>query len=410
MLISFTVQNFGSIYEPITVDLARKRPTKAELKKKENILPVFGIFGANASGKSTLLQAFAFLRDCVVGAVGVQNKGDKIPYNPFAFSDTAAQNPSVFTVEFVADGVLYEYELACDATHIVHEHLYSWPNNRETRIFCRDGQEFTFTEATREKQKPLAERTLENRPYLYTSNEWNLSLTEAAFLWFKETPFIDLEGQGWPRGVFEDLEDPIQKEKILRELKFADLGILDIINQPNKELSIPIEEIRPELRSVMGLPAGKEEKGTVVFGSVDSQTVHRIGGKTFYLDLDKESTGTGKYLLLIGGVLRALEEGHVIIADELESSLHPLLACHIVELFQDPERNTGGGQLIFVSHNTTLLDLELLERCQIGLIEKDPDSGATDLYTLEDIKGVRNNENIAKGYLQGRYGAIPFLT
>ena len=128
------------------------------------------------------------------------------------------------------------------------------------------------------------------------------------------------------------------------------------------------------------------------------------------MDLDKESTGTGKYLLLIGGVLRALEEGHVIIADELESSLHPLLACHIVELFQDPERNTGGGQLIFVSHNTTLLDLELLERCQIGLIEKDPDSGATDLYTLEDIKGVRNNENIAKGYLQGRYGAIPFLT
>ena len=124
---------------------------------------------------------------------------------------------------------------------------------------------------------------------------------------------------------------------------------------------------------------------------------------------EKESDGTSKYLSLMSGILLALEEGKVLMIDEFESSLHPLLVRRIVELFQDPKRNTAKGQLIFVSHNTTLLDLNLLEQCQIGFVEKDPDSGATELYTLEDIKGVRNSENIAKGYLQGRYGAVPFL-
>jgi len=419
VLVSFTVQNYGSIYEPITIDLVKDRATwkKSQTIDKRDLLPVFGIYGANASGKSTLLQAFNFLVRFVLGRMGIRNKGDRIPYNPFVFADEAMKTPSVFTVEFVANKILYEYTIACDADMVVYEHLYNWPKGRKALVFKREKQKFTFVGADSEKQqRPLAERTLENRPYLYTSNEWNLSLTEDAFLWFRNVPAIDLKGIGWMGPTFKDLESSKWRTMILEELKYADFGISDIIKEPEDEkdvLTIPLKGLDPELRAAMGIPDNIGNEGKVKFGRTDRrkvQTVHCVNGKTVYLGLEKESDGTNKYLSLMSGILRALEEGRVLLIDEFEASLHPLLVRHIVELFQDPERNTGGGQLVFVSHNTTLLDLDLLERCQIGFVEKDPDSGATDLYTLDDIKGVRNNENISKGYLQGRYGAIPFMT
>ena len=419
MLVSFTVQNFRSIYEPVTIDLVRNRQSKkiSQIGTGEDFLPVFGIYGANASGKSTLLKAFRFLWDFVVGSAGIQNKGDKIwGYEPFAFADKASNEPSSFVVEFIADAVLYEYALAFNADCIVYEHLYSWPRGRRTKVFEREGQEFTFLVAESERQqRPLAERTLENRPYLYTSNEWNLSLTEAPFMWFRTVPIFDLNGKGWRAPAFNDLDNPEKKMKILQELKYADFGISDIIKKPdgeNERIEIPLEKLDPELRIAMGIPGSVIGKGSIIFGSTNPQkiqTVHCINGKTVQFSFEKESDGTSKYLSLMSGILLALEEGKVLMIDEFESSPHPLLVRRIVELFQDPKRNTAKGQLIFVSHNTTLLDLNLLEQCQIGFVEKDPDSGATELYTLEDIKGVRNSENIAKGYLQGRYGAVPFL-
>lgn len=420
MLVSFTVQNFGSIYEPVTIDLVRNRKSQkvSQIANGESFLPVFGIYGANASGKSTLLRAFHFLYRFVVGSAGIRNKGDKIwGYEPFAFADEASSEPSSFVVEFLADTVLYEYALAFNADHIVYEHLYSWPKGRKTIVFEREGQEFTFSGAESEKQqRPLAERTLDNRPYLYTSNEWNLSLTEAAFMWFRNVPIFDLSGKGWRGPAFNDLGNPEKKDKILQELKYADFGIADIIKEPegeNGRIKIPLEKLNPELRMAMGIPDNMTGKGSVILANADPkkvQTIHCVNGKTVQLGLEKESDGTNKYLSLMSGILFALEEGKVLMIDEFESSLHPLLVRHIVELFQDPKRNTAKGQLIFISHSTTLLDLNLLDRCQIGFMEKDSDSGATELYTLEDIKGVRNNENIAKGYLQGRYGAVPFLT
>ena len=412
MLVSFTVKNFGSIYKPVTISLAKCNSTekKTQIIEKKSVFPVFGIYGANASGKSTLLQAFNFLQSFILGELKVKNKGDKIPYRPFAFSDTACKEASEFTVEFVYEETLYEYALFCNDTCIVHEHLYSWPNSRQSKIFEREFQNFTFTKRNEKMQKPLAERTLENRPYLYTSNEWNLKQTEAAFLWFRHIPRVDLLGMGWPALSFSDLEFPNKKENILRELKYADLDICDIKKLvKEKGLPFPHTSLTQMLQNVLDIPDDIDAIDIKV-SNVDFQTIHAINGKISHLELSDESEGTRKYLHVIGGVLRALEYGHLLMMDEFESSLHPLLARHIVELFQNPERNTGGGQLIFVSHNTTLLDLELLQKSQIGLVEKDIETGETDLYTMEDISGIKRHENIAKGYLQGRYGAIPFLT
>ena len=229
----------------------------------------------------------------------------------------------------------------------------------------------------------LASRTAENRLYLVSSNEWNCAQTEKAYQWF----FEKLKGITGSAEALDITLSAIQKggrkkQLILREMLYADLGIKDVRVIGSKENS-------------------------------EIEAVHRLiseeGIETEYsLRMGQESIGTQKFFSRIGMWMEALQNGSVLVVDEIESSMHPLLTRHLIEMVQDAAVNTSHAQLIFTTHDTGFLDLTFLRRDQIWFVEKDEKSMETDVYALTDFS-PRKGENISKGYLQGRYGAIPFI-
>ena len=236
------------------------------------------------------------------------------------------------------------------------------------------------------EQTTLSNRTLDNKLYLVSSNDWNLPQTESAYKWFLEKLTAMMEQPAASsETVSEIVRSDTQKARILREMLLADLGISDVT-----------------IQSVSG------KKGESVI-----TTTHRMiddNGNTehFQLLMEQESAGTQRFFARIGGWLQALDNGSLLIVDEIERSMHPLLTRRLIEMIQDQTTNQNHAQLIFTTHDTGLLDLKLLRRDQIWFAEKDEKTMQTDIYALTEFS-PRKEENIARGYLQGRYGAIPFI-
>ena len=230
----------------------------------------------------------------------------------------------------------------------------------------------------------LAGRTPENRLYLVTSNEWNNQETQDAYLWFSRKLNILQKNSGSYDQTLSELErNSGRKKKILREMMIADLGIVDIKVSGSKEHPVIM-------------------------------TTHRLhdeeGRESNYdLLINQESAGTQRFFSHIGTWLKALENGGTLIVDEIESSMHPLLTRHLIEAMQDKGSNINQAQLIFTTHDVSLLDQKLLRRDQIWFAKKNEKTAETKLYALTDFS-PRKGENIRNGYLQGRYGAIPFIS
>ena len=249
-------------------------------------------------------------------------------------------------------------------------------------MFSREKNKYEFRESIQE-QMTLSGRTSENRLYLTSSNEWNCSQTEKAYLWFQK----NLRGVIATGTTNEITIDAIrrggeEKQRILKEMLLADLGICNV------ELSGTIEN--PIVSTVHQL--------------VDNSGI----SKQYTLLLGQESIGTQRFFSRIGLWMEAIDCGAVLVVDEIEASMHPLLTRHLIEMIQDQTINQNHAQLIFTTHDTGLLDLKLLRRDQIWFAEKDEKSMQTDIYALTEFS-PRKEENIARGYLQGRYGAIPFI-
>lgn len=230
----------------------------------------------------------------------------------------------------------------------------------------------------------LANRTPENRLYLVSSNEWNLIQTEKAYLWFAEKMKSLLGTDMDIQKTLSVLQKGGEGRKcVLREMMIADLGIQDVIVTGSKDA--------PVISTVHVLSGEDEETAA------------------YALPLGQESMGTQRFFSRIGLWMEALETGALLLVDEIESSMHPLLTRHLIEMLQDPEINIKKAQLVFTTHDTGLLDLKLLRRDQIWFAEKDERTMQTDVYALTEFS-PRKGENIAKGYLQGRYGAVPFIS
>lgn len=384
MLLQFSVTNHRSIRETATISM---KPTSDKSMQeclipaddKRELLPVMAIYGANAAGKSNVLHALLLMREMVCGNYATLLKGTELPYEPFAFTDGMPE-PTAFEIIFFCGGIKYDYGFSFHRSKILEEYLYHWPNGREALIFSRDNGQYTFRENIQE-QKTLADRTAENRLYLTSSNEWNCPQTEQAFLWFQQ----NLRGAALESGTatIDALRTGGQdKQLILRELLLADLGICDV--------QLSGTEDRPIISTVHQLT---DEQGQI---------------KQYALLLGQESAGTQRFFARIGTWMAAMKSGAVLVIDEIETSMHPLLTRHLIEMVQDPVTNPHHAQLIFTTHDTGLLDLTLLRRDQIWFAEKDSQSMQTDIYALTEFS-PRKGENIEKGYLQGRYGAIPFI-
>ncbi len=386
MLLQFSVTNHRSIKETAVISMkAAADKTMKEIlispDGKKELVPVMAIYGANAAGKSNVLHALLLMREMVCGSYAKPLKGATLPYEPFAFVD-GKMEPTTFEIIYYNEGIKYAYGFSFDKAQIINEYLYHWPNGREALVFSREKNKYEFRESIQE-QMTLSGRTSENRLYLTSSNEWNCSQTEKAYLWFQK----NLRGVIATGTTNEITIDAIrrggeEKQRILKEMLLADLGICNV------ELSGTIEN--PIVSTVHQL--------------VDNSGI----SKQYTLLLGQESIGTQRFFSRIGLWMEAIDCGAVLVVDEIEASMHPLLTRHLIEMIQDQTINQNHAQLIFTTHDTGLLDLKLLRRDQIWFAEKDEKSMQTDIYALTEFS-PRKEENIARGYLQGRYGAIPFI-
>ena len=386
MLLQFSITNHRSIKETaiISMKAAADKTMKEVLISpdgKKELVPVMAIYGANAAGKSNVIHALLLMREMVCGSYAKPLKGAELPYEPFAFVDGQTE-PTTFEIIYYYESIKYAYGFSFDKDRIISEYLYHWPNGREALVFSREKDEYEFRESIQE-QLTLAGRTSENRLYLTSSNEWNCAQTEKAYLWFQK----NLRGLIATGVSNESTIDAIRKggdgkQRILKEMMLADLGICNVKLYGTKE--------KPIISTVHQLTDDSGEK------------------KQYTLLLGQESVGTQRFFSRIGLWMDALNSGAVLVVDEIEASMHPLLTRHLIEMIQDQTTNQNHAQLIFTTHDTGLLDLKLLRRDQIWFAEKDEKTMQTDIYALTEFS-PRKEENIARGYLQGRYGAIPFI-
>lgn len=386
MLLQFSITNHRSIKETaiISMKAAADKTMKEVLISpdgKKELVPVMAIYGANAAGKSNVIHALLLMREMVCGSYAKPLKGAQLPYEPFAFVDGQTE-PTTFEIIYYYESIKYAYGFSFDKDRIISEYLYHWPNGREALVFSREKDEYEFRESIQE-QLTLAGRTSENRLYLTSSNEWNCAQTEKAYLWFQK----NLRGLIATGVSNESTIDAIRKggdgkQRILKEMMLADLGICNVELSGTKE--------KPIISTVHQLTDDSGEK------------------KQYTLLLGQESVGTQRFFSRIGLWMDALNSGAVLVVDEIEASMHPLLTRHLIEMIQNQTTNQNHAQLIFTTHDTGLLDLKLLRRDQIWFAEKDEKTMQTDIYALTEFS-PRKEENIARGYLQGRYGAIPFI-
>ena len=412
MLLQFKVKNFQSIKEEAILSMVpssdKSHPENLAHEGKRDALKSAAIYGANAAGKSAVIRAFV-AAIMAVRTSDTRNITQKIPgMVPFKFDEETAQGPCSFEFYFVAqNGVPYRYAFTAGADCVHGEYLYYYSSARPSRIFER-GDKFTYNQADESSFSKYEEKNTPNKLFLATATNWGNAKTAPAYQWLADSIDVyepDFTMQTLALQAFEKDEQGELKQFTLSLLRQADINIdeikVDIVPLSNqaKELVFTDSAGNP-------VPQGQVKAVRIHAGHhVQSQSGE---GAQFFLDLNEESLGT-KQLFWLSPILKEVfGKGKTMVIDELDRSLHPFLVQFLVELFHTPEINQTNAQLIFTTHDTTLLSLDTFRRDQIYFVEKDPHTAATELYSLDEFS-VRKNENIEKGYLLGRYGAIPYL-
>ncbi len=411
MLLQFNVSNYKSIKNEIVLTAFANAQKDHEdnliVHGKERVLPAIAMYGANAAGKTNIIRA---LTRAIMLVRNSNNMQVNMPtgIEPFMFDDAKSKEKTRMDFLFVNNDRIFAYGFVADSQYVYEEYLYEYKSSRPTMIFERyEVTSYNFTSAYKHLEEYKYKNT-SNKLFLCTATAWNCEETRDAFLWFSEK--IDTYNQLSIKNGSNYLEyldrmndNPKTKDFLLSILRHAELNIQDY------EFESKIVD-RPPIQLPQGLQIDPSFLGQMK--QYELATIHKIeqtdgSFKSYRLPFENESEGT--MLLFAYGpiIMEALEKGRTIIIDELGNSLHTNLARYLIELFNDKQINRNGAQLIFNTHDVGLLGLDLFRRDQIYFVEKDKNLGTTDLYSLADFS-PRKSENIQKGYLQGRYGAIPF--
>ena len=377
------------------------------------------LYGANASGKTTVIQAMEALSEWVSKSAKTTDPEEQIPFiDPFALDPASAQEPTAFAIVFTVGQTRFEYRVAATKTLVIHESLRAWPTSREQIWFQRDWNEkngaHEFSPDNPRglpRHRDIEQRTLRNMLYLSKAVAENRKEVEAPFRWLVGNfRFLDLSARASLGRSFTlkqiDENGAELKAKIIRALKHADLGVVDAA-------SIEIELSAAEALRVMQLVAPDKVKD--LEGSAElrprirePQLFHKgPGDLRMPLDWRRESAGTQRFFALIGPWLDILEKGYTVCIDEIETSMHPIMVREMLKLVFTEAENRGGAQVIFTTHNPLILDGTILRRDQVWFTDKD-DEGASHLYPLTDFQ-PRQDESLVRGYMAGRYGAVPFV-
>jgi uncharacterized protein len=424
MLLAFRAENVRSFrdqleFSMLASPLAEKRFTR-EIKWREGgqplkVLPVAGVFGANASGKSNLLKAMDDMQTYVIQSFRRASPGGELPRWQFRLDPDASQRPSRYEIDLVLSGIRHEYGFTLDSHRILEEWAIRYPHGRASLLFHRDGDRVEVGSAERGQTRAVTKLLRTNALFLSTAASANHPLLLPLYEWFRRNLLL-AEANSRPfRQAFTAalLNDDSTQSKVMALLRAADLGIT---SAKNHEIDPATRErLARAARIIMGeedKPDSESDEALTFDGLHNVSLMHRSPAGEVELDPVDESLGTLIWLGLIGPVVDALRGGRVFLADELDASLHPALVARLVALFQDPRTNPRRAQLIFNSHDTTVLggsgDNRLIGRDQIWFTEKLND-GSTRLYPLADMN-PRKHEAVASRYLAGRYGATPILS
>lgn len=414
MLVEFRIKNFRSLRDEQVLSLvASNDNTLLEnnaqgtgLKAAPHLLKSAVVYGANASGKSNLIKALQYMRGVVLESAALQPGQTFDRLHPFKLDATSSALPTEFEVTLIIDNVRYQYGFAMTTQRIVSEHLLVYKAFKPQRWFERHfdaekGKDVYDFGSNMKGAKNLWEgATRPNALFLSMAVQLNSEALRPVFDWFVNRLVIfNEQSPPSPQFSVQMLKKEEQRNAICELLNAADISIADIEVATKQAMVHTIK---------FDLTTGKREE-TAREEAVDEVKFHHITehGEAVF-DLMDESSGTRNLLFLTGPILDILNKGLTLVVDELDTSLHTRLVQALVRLFHRPEVNTGGAQLIFTTHDTSLLDAYgLLRRDQVWFVEKRPDQSSS-LYPLLDFS-PRKNEALERGYLQGRYGALPFL-
>ena len=410
MLIEFSVENFRSIKDQanlsLVADSGRERrdthttETAVGSARPIPILRSAAIYGANASGKTNLLKALETMQRIVLSSA---KELDLLPVTPFRFDAASETEPTTFELQCLAGGIRYQYGFSATRQAVDEEWLYAWPRGRLQTWFERsEKKNVKFGDKLLGDKEVWRRSTRTNALLLSTAVALNSVQLRPLFDWFKTHLRVSLEGD-WGSDFTIECCQGEQKEAVVGLLKQADLAVSDI--QLVKE-DFSTEMMPRDMPSALRDAMARELSD---FKIVRPQLSHlSTEGRTVEFDLDEESDGTQKIFALAGPWIDALENGYVVVIDELNGHLHPALVRFLIELFHNPKRNSKGAQLIFSTHETSILNQEVFRRDQIWFCERNAEQ-ATAFFPLTDFRPRKGLENLERAYLAGRYGAVPYL-
>ncbi|MDQ8183632.1 ATP-binding protein [Pelagicoccus sp. SDUM812005] len=414
MLISFSVENFRSIRDRQSLIMHAAKGdnhlahSHVVEKAGNSILKTAAIYGANASGKSNVINAMIWMKRFIVEAISEKVESPEIPVEPFRLQRSSVKKPSVFEIEFLVGEILYRYGFAVNTNGVQEEWLFrKRPKSKPAEIFSRQKQEIKTNTSQEKGLKPFAERTRPNTLFLKVCAEFNFSFAEEIMNWLRRFRNISgLSDEGFVRYTAKRISKESHREELLEFIRKADFNICDIRSElgPLTDEDIPpilSSEIRKKL-----LSSSVSKSDILTSHSVFDNSGKIVATEEFDLKKD-ESEGTRKFVALAGPILHTIEEGSILLIDEFEARLHPNLTKSILQWFQGPQ-NRKGAQIVFATHDTGLMTPELMRRDQIWFCDKD-EQGATTLFCLDefDKQDVRNTTKFNRQYLQGIFGAVP---
>ncbi|WP_432746713.1 ATP-binding protein [Streptomyces sp. JH002] len=416
MLLSFRVGNHRSLWEEQQLNLTPVYEADRPEGTAWEAVPVAAVFGANAAGKSNVVDALRFMRHMVVASHREAEPGGGIERKPFALDSEGAESASWYVVDLALEGVRHTYGFSIDSDRVVDEWLYSYPHGRRRKIFQRDENGISFGDAVPEKELQLVGSITEpNTLFMSVAARSRQESVLPVYMWFSHALSIKDRPLWWASSAATGLLSDVDRAaSVVSLLRAADLGIEDaglrkrfVDVKTSRSTGGTVTWTFRDLSKDAGPGSDEADmwQEEVWIAQRGRNGVTRLG-------LGEQSEGTRMLLAYSGPVLDALDTGGLLVIDEVDASLHPKLTAHLIKLFQEPQTNPHGAQLILTTHDASLLGRsggeEILKRDQVWFVEKN-EYGETSLFPLSDFK-PRQEENRERRYLGGSYGAVPFLS
>ena len=420
MLLRFGCSNHLSIREFQEISLLA--PTKLS-KKKDNLLEVAGskfkalrssaIYGANASGKSNFIKSIVFMRHMVMNSHARFLPDQEINNTTFMLDNESLAAPSQFECDFVNEGIRFSYGFTILNHKILNEYLYAFPQGHKQTWFSRDegdqkNKKFYFGSQLKGRNALISDLTRSNSLFLSAAAQQNHEQLAPVYGYFDRLISSNIAFGEHPQSMITDMLEGNRRKWVLEFLRGADTGIFDASVQTR---DVP-EEIKrfEELLTSSWKKSDLNTKSTLEL-KVDNREIsfgHLSNSNSLvFLPYAAESAGTRRMLELLASMIHSLDRGGLAVIDEIDASIHTLVASKLVDLFNKSEINTKSAQLLFTTHDTNLLCNGTMRREEIWFAEKNS-KGETHIYPLSDYQ-LREGDNVEKGYLQGRFGAIPFF-